>query len=262
MLKLDEPFYEMEIKTSGCLIEILINDFPVFSNYENGGMAVDWPLNDAILKSDTYYFKITVLPIETGKNILKQATVDIKIFVKEANKQFLGRKQIYEMQTIDFKNKDLPIYYYQDKFIVEVPYENKGWSKSIDLSREKEESLFQQLTIEIENIKNLLKSKNIKHYKDVYKDRLNEHNTSFYLTQTEIIDNEDSFFYGLPENFRSIDIKNYKLVFYGNNRLVGLKSIGQPAGFVYESDNKDEYGFTEMILFHRKEEGTPLIVIR
>ncbi len=262
MNKIEEPFYEMEIKTSGCFIEIKINDVFSFSNYDLGGMSVDWPINGNILESGEQQFEITVLPVEKGKAILKQATIEIKIFVKEANKQYLGRESIYEMEAVKFEDKLLPVYVIKKIFKAEVSYKNIGWVNSVDLSKENEDDLKKELWTNIKIIEKLLKGKSIISYKEYYGDRILEHNKSFYLTDAEIIENENSFFSGLPDVFESIPINMYQLVYYGNNKLVGFKSIKEPLGFVFKPVNPEEYGFTEMVLFHKRTPNTKLIPIR
>jgi len=101
-----------------------------------------------------------------------------------------------------------------------------------------------------------------KNTSNFFKNRIIEHNRSFYLTFEEIKENKESIFYGLPEKIESINKDLYRLVFYGNDRLVSLQAKDQPPGFVFESTNRDEYGFTQMVLFHKKEHGVPLEVIR
>ncbi|MDO6811226.1 hypothetical protein Q4603_21595 [Zobellia galactanivorans] len=46
--KIKHPFYEFEIISSGCAVELLVNDMPCFQNYLKGGITVDWPVNVSI----------------------------------------------------------------------------------------------------------------------------------------------------------------------------------------------------------------------
>lgn len=95
-----------------------------------------------------------------------------------------------------------------------------------------------------------------------FKDRITEYNRCFYLNPNEIKENEETIFYGLPDKIESVAFDKYRLGFYGNGKLISLQAKNQPPGFVFESANKDEYGFTEMVLFHKKSADLPLVAIR
>lgn len=49
---------------------------------------------------------------------------------------------------------------------------------------------------------------------------------------------------------------------YGNDNLILLQTKDELSRFIFESINKDEYGFTEMVLFHKKDINSSLEVIR
>lgn len=262
MKNINEPFYELEIKIANCNIELLINDIPVFSHYENGSIAVDYPINDAILSSGKQSIEVNILSGLEHKNISKFAAIELKLFVKEANIEASGRSLVYELPMIDFKEKNLPIYKNVYSFIANVPYKNVGWGNSIDLKKLDKNLLIEELEELLQKTMSIYNSRNEKEYEQFFKNRTAEHNKSFYLTTDEIKENNDSIFYGLPEKIESIGKSLYKLVFYGSDKLVSLQAKDQPPGFVFESINKDEYGFTEMVLFHKKEVGSPLMVIR
>lgn len=262
MKNIKEPFYELEIKTANCNIEILINNIPIFSYYENGSIAVDYPINDAILNSGKQSIEVKILSATEQENIFKYAICELKIFVKEANIEASGRSLVYEIPVIDFKEKKLPIYKNVDSFVANVPYKNVGWENSIDLKKIDENLLIKELEDRLQKIISIYNSRNQKEYEQFFIDRNIEHNRSFYLTFDEIKENKESIFYGLPEKIESINKSLYKLVFYGSDKLVSLQAKDQPPGFVFESINKDEYGFTEMVLFHKKDIYSSLEVIR
>ncbi|MBU3024059.1 hypothetical protein [Zobellia galactanivorans] len=82
--KIKHPFYEFEIIPSGCAVELLVNAMPCFQNYLKGGMAVDWPVNEYILKSGTQLFEINAFPYDGLGTIDQRATIAIKVFVRDA----------------------------------------------------------------------------------------------------------------------------------------------------------------------------------
>lgn len=257
-----EPFYELEIKTANCFVEISVNDLPIFSNYEMGGMAVDYPINEAILKSGNQLLEIKMIATEDGAPLSKYASCEVKVFVKEANKEASGRQLVHEVPMVDRKEKELPVFLQKTSFMVKVPYQNEGWQHAVDLKTFDQDLLRKELHNALQKILSIYNSRNESEYKKLYKERGEEHNKSFYLTHEEIKENDDSIFHGLPEKIESINTDLYQLVFYGNNKLVSLQAKHQPPGFVFESTNKDEYGFTEMVLFYKKTKDAVITVIR
>ncbi|HEX8576626.1 MAG TPA: hypothetical protein VF677_10080 [Flavobacterium sp.] len=240
----------------------MVNDLPVFSNYEEGGLAVDYPINDAILGSGKQSIEIKILSAKAGENISKYARAEIKIYVKEANKEASGRNMVLEVPMINFNENKFPVNSNIYSFVATVPYKNRGWESSINLKTIDKNVLIRALEDKLHIIMLIYNSRNEKEYNKFFENRNEEHNRCFYLTKTEIEDNKDTVFYGLPQKIESINKNLYKLVFYGNDKLVSLQAKHQPPGFVFESINKDEYGFTEMVLFHIKDKNSSLEAIR
>lgn len=260
---MQEPFYELEIKTANCYIEILINDLPIFSNYQNGGMAVDYPINNALLKSGDQSMEIRILASEGNESISKYADYEVKIFVREANKEAVVRQLVFTLpKNTDYKEQPLLVSTQNVVFQADISYHNTGWKDSVDLRSFDQNSLLQELRNELSKIKSIYNSKNIAHYRSLYHDRVVEHNKSFYLTKEEIEENDASTFSGLPAKLKAVDPQDYRMVFFDNGKLVSLQTKRQPPGFVFESVDEDEYGFTEMVLFHKKTPGSSLEIIR
>lgn len=263
MKTISEPFYQLEIKTANCYIEVLVNNLPIFCNYENGGMTVDYPINDAIFKSGKQALEVRIIAPKRETSISKYARYEIKVFVKEANMEASGRELVYTLpMREDFRKKPLPIIIHKNYFEAEVPYRNIGWSNSVNLKELDENQLLQEIKNYLTKITSIYNSRNELEYEKLYNARMEEHSKSFYLTREEMSDYKDSKFLGLPEKLESIVWDLYHMVFYGDNRLVSLQTKHQPPGFVFESVNKDEYGFTEMLSFHKKDKNAALEIIR
>ncbi|WP_131828234.1 hypothetical protein [Elizabethkingia occulta] len=260
-MMIKEPFYELEVKTRNCSIEILINDLPVFSFYEEGNIAVDYPINTAIIRNGDQSMQVRLFS-QNGNNISNDAACELKVYVKEANIDGAQRDLIYNVPDITFFDKTVPVFIEKLKFKADIAYNNNGWYNSIDLKTIDENRLFNELKEYMLKITSIYNLKDAKGYNTLYSDRIKEHNNSFYLTPSEIRDNEEEIFSGVPQKIEGLDIDLYKLVFYGDNKLVSLQMKNQPPGFVFESENKDEYGFTEMVLFHKKDISSPLTPIR
>ncbi|WP_026449527.1 hypothetical protein [Aequorivita capsosiphonis] len=150
---LEHPFYEVEIKTSGCVIEILINDIPSFSNYKEGGMAVDWPINECILKSGVQLFSINAKKYPDEEKFKEKATISFKVFVRDAFKstvrnelyEEVPRILVFEIPLIDFKGKEVQKYTYSGNFRATVPYIIDSWKDSVSFVNDDKENLLSEL---------------------------------------------------------------------------------------------------------------------
>ncbi len=160
MHNIRKSFYEFEIKTANCLIEILIDDFPCFSNYKDGGMAVDYPINDAILQSGKHIITVKIFNSKEGEIISKYANCELKGFVKEANAEASGRNLIHEFPAFNFKENNLPILVQTSAFQAEVPYTNLGWAKSFDLKNIDEKEVLRELNDNLSKITEIYNTRN------------------------------------------------------------------------------------------------------
>ncbi|MGU3373949.1 hypothetical protein [Chryseobacterium sp. M5A1_1a] len=261
------PFYLAEIQSSNCQVELLINNVPCFDHYNKGGVGVDWPINEYILHSGRQLYTIKVKCFEDEDTISKQASVNLKITLRDAFDFSIPKKVIKQHFEISFQDKKTQVYESGDFFEAEVPYTLTGWKNSFSFSdyihgeNVVKEKLLNELNEYYEVFHQIIKSRDINSYNSINSERFEEVTSAFYLTENEKEDRKKSILNSSKQNVSKIDFSNYSLQFYGdNNQLVGLKIKNQPCGFVFEND--EGMIITELALFHRKINNEKISLIR
>ncbi len=260
--KIEYPFYEAEIKTSGCAIELLVNGVPSFSNYKEGGMAVDWPINEMILKSGRQLFSFVVRRSDGEEHINDNAMIDFKIFVRDAFYNEEPRQLLFELPEKSFKGKNLDKYSFNHFFDAIVPYELEGWKNSTNIVNEDKKKLLNELIDWNDKFLNIFKNKKEEEYLKITNTRFEELSRAFYLDNDSKKMNKSRMFSSIHSSVKKIPLKEYELSFFGNGKLVGVRLPKESYGFKFESLEKEKPDFTELALFHRPKEGELLEVIR
>lgn len=256
------PFYEIEVKTNDCPVEVLVNDVPCFANYRKGGMAVDWPINENILKRGRQHFEIKVFPYEGEDEIRDNAFVGIKVYVRGAFVENTPRILVDEYPMIEFKGKKSQQYSYQNVFIAEVTYENGGWQNSVNLLEEDKVKLFDEVVSWYDKLHHIFVNKDQATYNKINKERLNELTVANYWDAAFVKKEQKSSFSSLPVEIKKAPIEQYQLQFYGNGKIIGIKLPYRSPGFVFQLEEDEKQDFLEFALLHRKNEGEGLEIIR
>ena len=259
---INKPFYEAEIKTSGCAVELLINDVLCFSHYEEGGMAVDWPINEFILESGRQLFSIRAICYKGEEKINDNALLSLKIFVRDAFFNEAPRQLVFELPFINFKEKTAQHYTYGLFFEAKVPYKLEGWKNSRSLVQEDTDKLLRELSVWYNRFFEIFINEDETEYLKITKNRFDELSEVFYLDKASKESNKSRMFSSIHSSVKKVSFNKYRLHFYGNGKLVGLKLPKEPCGFKFQSLVKGKPSFTELVLFHRKKENGLLEIIR
>lgn len=262
MTMLESPFYEAEIKTSGCAFELLVNDVPCFINYEEGGMAVDWPVNEQILSSGRQQLTLKIYPYREEQLINPRARVEFRLYVRDAFNG-IARQLVKALPEIRFdRGEQLLEYSQEDFFEAKVPYVLEGWKNSVYLLREDENILLNAAAHVYDELYTIFKSKNINAYGRLNEDRHKEIATAFYIDSIQMKERLPAMIPKFRGDFIQIPFNQYKIRFFGHGKLVGIHLPYEPCGFMFESTSGDGKVVTELALFHRKGKGEPLSLIR
>ncbi|WP_303838978.1 hypothetical protein [Apibacter mensalis] len=265
-INMHSPFYEIEVSTRGCAIDLFVNDILVFTNYETGSMAVDWPINQWILsKEGKQAVKAIVYPFDGQEFISTKAEVDLKVFVKDVSLETMKRHVVLSFPHITFTNDiQLPVFKTETLYFqAEVPYHFEGWTNSVSLEKEDKNKLLKELDEWYNEFYDIFTKQDRSKYIQLTEQRLKEINTSFYLSDEEI--EELDYFKNLPRNLKKVPLDDYELVFYADGKLVGLRIPHELSGFKFQLDFKEpeqKGNFIEMALFHRKKTDAKLSIIR
>jgi len=283
----DKPSYHASINTSACSFEFLVNDMPVLSYYNKGGIATSVPINPQILKSGIQTFKIKIYPgyykenkqLIQADSLIKDTKFDLSFSHKDWSNlgeeskidfEFSLPHTITESGIREFKLAGSPYFEYKGTFNASVPYSLKGWQESVNLSEENEEDLEAEVIKVYQELIVKYKNKDIEGISEYNKNKITERLQSIYSTEKsdilKITDKISSKFNSPSFNIEPLE--NYKINILGNGRAVrlvrdDLKNKGEGVVRITYQNKEGKkrlsfYGFT----FHRPVKGGPLVPIR
>lgn len=293
----EETHYGVRIQSANCNFEILINDKKIFQTRKNEkGLVINGayaPINYGILKSGKQQLTLRMLPpvmdrkTEIKYPTLGNAQLNIEIVADDFMEgESTGEYSIFEwespkeMKYVKPNNKeipyftqpDLPIFEHTDTFEVEVPYNVIGWSKSVNLFTNDDDELkalteeavkvYEELRLNFQNGK---KNKIANFIYEAEKLTAQQ----IYYSKKDVEEQWNNYFEdNKNKEFTMMPIENFRLVFYGNGRMIGLEQIGpkrQRASSLwskYIQKDKSTYTYTFYgFLLHRPKPGAKLEVI-
>lgn len=150
-----EPVYQVYVKNSLCLYEVLVNDFPIGKLFDYSQKATPYDINSAILKSGNQKITLRIYPApaeysRSGDLLSPNASCDLEIVSvdnKDANfnsipiaKFTLPTKvrmagQNNNVEIPEFEGEGKKYYEITFEFDATVPYENEGWINGQDLKK-------------------------------------------------------------------------------------------------------------------------------
>lgn len=258
------PIYEFSIDSRECSIDLKINGLPCFSNYEPGGVALDWPVNTNLLSSGKQSYSLSLMPYEDEDFINKKAIVKAKISVRDSLDLSKPRLLISEISIPDFsKEEDLrKELHIRGEFDANIPYNHEGWTNSVNIINEDKELLFEELKDFYDGLYTIFKTHNIDKYKSLTNVRFRELCGSFYLNDEEMKRREVLFIPKFKGAIGKVPIENYEMIFLGEGKLVALRIPNEPIGLKFISDDDTDNIIYEQAIFHRKNPEDSLSLIR
>ncbi|MCD8403927.1 hypothetical protein LNI92_12615, partial [Tenacibaculum finnmarkense genomovar finnmarkense] len=149
-----QPMYLLRINQEYCTYEVLVNDFPVYKNYDLGVNATGIKINKAILNSGEQTVTLRMYPIGNleqeayggempyYKTLKGGSSMRIEVIkIPDWKNYDIAAEEIIKVVTTEgfdtnkFPGAGLPYYEFTFSFTAEVPYENEGWSNGIDLRK-------------------------------------------------------------------------------------------------------------------------------
>ncbi len=269
----EEPLYYLRIGKENCIIEVLVNDMPVYKSYELSNLASPLRINGSILKSGTQTVTVRMYPVgdlskeeyEYGETITQLGDAsNVSIKVIQLDKQgAMGLNDELEVlehksPTTDangevFAGTGLPFYEYTFEFYAKVPYDlsENSWGDAADLSTVDQDVLEQKM---LDYYKTFLKE-----YKRGNKDFIaQKYYQSFYVQAQAYYKSKEEIQEMWDEELELLNdptvkpqsIKDYELVFYAHSGVafLRLKTIedlyyrNKCAAWVQTLENGVEYG--------------------
>ncbi|PQL91509.1 hypothetical protein, partial [Apibacter adventoris] len=269
-----EPLYQIKVRTD-YNYQILINDFPVFTNfdYELKGGAIMFNINKAILQSGIQKLEIRIYP-ESINEITQKEFLDSKGYFKLQMTQTAWRKDgggleepktilEYELpkenkhigNTIDYAK--LKSFTDSLSFEATVPYHLQGWTNGEVFKEEDSLQLKAQVAAFYQDIINAYQKKEWDYIRTQYLQADKEKYQAEYITDENI----EKFQKGLENSKidrKFFPLENYKLSVYGNGRILCLGTISgenkgySALGYHYETKEKIGDSFISLYLYRPK----------
>ncbi|WP_233195759.1 hypothetical protein [Aquimarina sp. MAR_2010_214] len=233
----EEPMYYLRIGKVNCLIEVLVNDMPVYKSYELSNLASPLRINSSILKSGIQTVTVRMYPVgdlikeeyEYGETITQLGDASaVSITVTQIDKQsemdFDDEHEVmkHRSPTTDaegevFAGSGLPFYEYSFEFTAEVPYDlsENSWGNAADLQQLKPTYLEEEALTYYRTFLQEFKKGNKDYIAKMYFESLSVQAQTYYHSKDEIQEMWDEELELL--NNPSIEpqpIKDYELVLY------------------------------------------------
>ncbi len=269
-----EPFYSIQIYSSACSFEILVNDMPAFKFYNNGGLqGTEIPIL-SILESGNQELTIRLYPsIDEGKFYEKgliKAT-KFKAIIKRGTTEDMMNDTEQEILMFEIphtkNNEGIEEYIeagkdfaeYKMTFEANVPYKLNGWKDGIDLTKENSLKLEKEILEAYKEYSDLILNADYETIMKAVCVREKEINQALFLSKEEIEyeNNEFRRFLTNP-TIEQKSFKNFELKFYGNGKVIALertdlKNRGESAiRFGYEEDGKRLLNYYGLYLYKPK----------
>ncbi|MBL4745915.1 MAG: hypothetical protein JKY08_06080 [Flavobacteriaceae bacterium] len=241
-----EPLYYLRIGKANCLIEIFVNDMPVYKSYSLSNLASPLKINKRILKTGTHTVTVRMYPVgdlikeaydygETVTHLGDASSVSVKV-VRYNNQGDMGFDDEFEVKSHQSPTKDangevfagcgLTYFEYSFEFHADVPYNlsENSWGNAADLRKVKKEYLNDAVYEYYQNYIHALKN-NKKDYiaqKDFIATLVQAQ--AYYNTEEEVqeIWDETTEFMNNP-SLEPQPITNYELIFYADGEVCQLR---------------------------------------
>lgn len=259
------PVYTAGIVSSRCSVELSINGIPVFNSFESGTMSVDWPVNFFIVENPVQSYELKIMPLKEEAVIVEKAIAKIKFVVREAIEEYVQQEEITEEIEVHFSDKkNLPFYIIKGVFNAKLPYKITAFKNTVDLSKENQEKLFEEIIQWNKKLSKIYVNSEIQEYLKVFKIRNEELFKSLYLNQQEISEEEKSIFHPKDKFIVPLPDNLYKLELFANGKIASVRLPYELPGFRYDPNEpgEDAMGFSLNVYFQRREKGLPLEIIK
>ena len=228
-----EPQYVMHYFNGVCNFEIYINDFKVVKSFNNESFKTSKRINPFLLSKNNQ-LKIILYPRDSVNKLNLQAGLDLKVNSYENTDRFSIEKQqsnLFIYQTPEDENgffKYAGKEYFEQTVtftLPEVPYKIEGWKDSQDLRNFDKKLLEQKVLQAYQMIQKSFKERDLDGIAQFSFNKMKDQAIAQYFDEEEVQEGwEELISIAGADNLEFYPLENYELVFYGEGRLVGLKS--------------------------------------
>lgn len=235
-----EPKYVIYHTNGMCNFEIFINDIKVTKSFNNESFSTGNEINP-YLTGNTNTLKVVLYPREDLGKLDTQTEFDVKVESYENTDKLSAEKQQDNLFVYNApKDKDkLFKEAGKDRFeetktfkLSNVPFTIEGWKDSQDLRNFDKKILEAKVLEAYKMIEAAFKAKDLDKIAQFSYSKIKDQAVAQYFDKDEVQEGWDELIsIAKAENLEFMPLSNYELVFYGDGKLVGLKSIKKDKGF-------------------------------
>ena len=235
-----EPIYQVDFKFGHCYIELYINDILAYKNYGKGGSS-SFTINPYLLNFSNQTIKLRMYATEEFGEFLNNSTVVLEIGSYDNQNRFSIEKQQDQIFTYHTPEDENGFFKFAEKKYFEqtvtftlpnVPYKIEGWKDSQDLRNFDKKLLEQKVLQAYQMIQKSFKERDLDKIAQFSYNKMKDQAIAQYFDEEEVQEGwEELISIAGADNLEFFPLENYELVFYGEGRLVGLKSKKKDKGF-------------------------------
>ena len=229
-----EPIYQVDFEFGHCYIELYINDILAYKNYGEGGSS-SFTINPYLLNFSNQTIKLRMYATEEFGEFLNNSAVKLGIgsYDNQQNEFSIEKRQsnLFIYQTPEDENgffKYAGKEYFEQTVtftLPEVPYKIEGWKDSQDLRNFDKKLLEQKVLQAYQMIQKSFKERDLDKIAQFSYNKMKDQAIAQYFDEEEVQEGwEELISIAGADNLEFYPLENYELVFYGEGRLVGLKS--------------------------------------
>ena len=235
-----EPIYQVDFEFGHCYIELYINDVLAYKNYGEGGSS-SFTINSYILNLPIQKIKLKMYATDVLGKFLSNSAVKLEIGSYDNQNKFSIEKQQDNLFAYHTPEDENGFFKYAGKEYFEqivtftlpdVPYTIEGWKDSQDLRKFDKKLLEQKVLQAYQMIQKSFKERDLDKIAQFSYNKMKDQAIAQYFDEEEVQEGwEELISIAGADNLEFFPLENYELVFYGEGRLVGLKSKKKDKGF-------------------------------
>ncbi|MDY3318972.1 hypothetical protein PG637_06095 [Riemerella anatipestifer] len=277
-----EPLYYLRFSKSHCFIEILINDYTVYLGYSISNLVTPLEINEAILKSGKQKLTYRLYPVgdaykreyegfdEEFTTLTDQTAFSVSVIEidNRSAKDFDDEILIAKHHTPtdekgNFIGSGKPYYEGSFTFTANVPYEINTLDTAKDLSKLDKEELEKKALEWNKMVQKIYETKDKDALARIYFEQEKRNSIAYYATSEDNQELWDEYLDVLERKNRMYkEMKDYKMSYFSNNRLVSLLhntpdiryvNGGILTYFYTDEDGDERYDMDKLYLYMPKD---------
>jgi len=267
------PTYTLHIeKAANFTFEALINDFPVFEEYNPHIVTGSMPINQAILRSGKQKLTIRMTPaVDKNYNMNHEIDMEDIVLKVSINCGEYGREKVAQFSEplryeLPKQKGKLPYYEVNLEFDAIAPYQDdiEGWQNGVNLTKEDKDKLLKEVEDFYTELIGYYDNKDVnalasKYYKRQFEIAQTHYQTKIYDSQVVV----DAWIRNVNDT-KPFIFNQYILRFFGDGKMVALVKTDKyyiNYSLLMREDADGNYSCYRFML-HRPKPGAPLEVIR